>query len=123
MSGPRVTLLRENQQKYFWQNETVAAGTLSIAFEIARVNRSYYPWGLSVEVVFSAAHDAARSRTIQRLTQEQKLNLKVAIREARHAGCRVRAALGTGSGGATGGSWQTWRRRRAWPQENPYSKS
>lgn len=53
--GPsKSTLLRENQQYYLWQAETVPAGTLSIAIELARVPRSYYPWGLSFEVVFSA---------------------------------------------------------------------
>jgi hypothetical protein len=51
----QAALLRENQQKYLWQNETVTAGSLSIAFELARINRSFYPWGLSFEVIFSAA--------------------------------------------------------------------
>jgi len=50
----RATLLRENQQVFLWQNEPVAAGTLSAAYELARVSRSFYPWGLSVEVKFSA---------------------------------------------------------------------
>ena len=49
----KAALLRENEQKYLWQNELVAAGTLSIAFMLARVNRSYYPWGLSFEASFS----------------------------------------------------------------------
>lgn len=51
----KATLLRENEQRYLWQNETASAGTLSIAYELARINRSFYPWGLSFEVVFSAA--------------------------------------------------------------------
>jgi hypothetical protein len=49
----KATLLRENQQVYLWQNERVTVGELSIAFELARVNRSFYPWGLSAEVSFS----------------------------------------------------------------------
>jgi hypothetical protein len=51
----QATLLRENMQAYLWQNEPVAVGELSVAFELARINRSYYPWGLSFELVFSAA--------------------------------------------------------------------
>jgi hypothetical protein len=50
----QATLLRDNQQKYFWNAETVATGTLSVAFELARVSRSHYPWGLSVEAIFAA---------------------------------------------------------------------
>jgi hypothetical protein len=53
-----TTLLYENQQKFFWNQETVATGNLSIAFEIYRVSRSHYPWGLSVEVTFSGAPGA-----------------------------------------------------------------
>jgi hypothetical protein len=51
----KAALLRENEQRYLWQNELIAAGSLSIAFTLARVNRSYYPWGLSFEATFSAA--------------------------------------------------------------------
>jgi hypothetical protein len=45
-------LWRENTQPFFWNAETVAAGTLSIAYQMARVNRSFYPWGISFEVTF-----------------------------------------------------------------------
>ena len=51
----KAELLRENQQKYLWANETVTPGSLSIAFELARVPRTFYPYGLSFEVTFSAA--------------------------------------------------------------------
>lgn len=49
----RADLIRDNQQKYLWNNEAVAAGTASIAFQIERVNRSFYPWGISLEIFFS----------------------------------------------------------------------
>lgn len=59
-----ATLLRDNRQAFLWQNETVAAGviptstagnSLSLAFQLERINRSFYPWGLSFEVWFSGA--------------------------------------------------------------------
>lgn len=46
-------LLRDNQQAYFWNNEGVAIGELSVAFQLERINRTFYPWGASFEVVFS----------------------------------------------------------------------
>ena len=49
----QATMLRENTQAYLFNNETVFAGELSVAYELYRVNRSFYPWGLSFEVVFS----------------------------------------------------------------------
>lgn len=52
-NSSQATLWRENQQPFFWNAETVAAGTLSIAYQMARVNRSFYPWGISFEVIFS----------------------------------------------------------------------
>ena len=51
----QACLIRDNQQKWLWNNETVAAGTASIAFQIERVNRSFYPWGISLEIFFSGA--------------------------------------------------------------------
>jgi len=48
----QATLLRDNTQAFFWNAETVAATTLSVAFQLERVNRSFYPWGLSVEASF-----------------------------------------------------------------------
>ena len=51
-------MLKDNQQVYLWQNEIVNPGTLSIGFELYRVSRSFYPWGLSAEVVFSGAPGA-----------------------------------------------------------------
>jgi hypothetical protein len=52
-NGSQATLWRENQQPFFWNNETVATGTLSIAYQMARINRTFYPWGISFEVIFS----------------------------------------------------------------------
>ena len=50
--------LWNNRQYYFWNNETVTAGTypgsLSVAFALQRINQSFYPWGASVEISFSA---------------------------------------------------------------------
>ena len=54
-----ATLLRNNTQVYLWNNETVPAsaaqGSLSVAFQLERVNRTYYKPGVSFEVVFSGA--------------------------------------------------------------------
>lgn len=50
-----ATLLRENSQAYLFNNELVSVGEMSVAYQLARVNRSFYPWGLSFELVFSAS--------------------------------------------------------------------
>jgi len=42
-----------NEQRNLWANENVAEGELSVAFQISRVTSTYYPWGLSFEVIFS----------------------------------------------------------------------
>jgi hypothetical protein len=49
----RATLLRSNGQAYMFRREAVAAGTASAAFQLERVNRSYYPWGVSFQVFFT----------------------------------------------------------------------
>lgn len=54
----QAQLLRENQQKFLWQSESIATGVLSVAFELARVPRTFYPWALSFEATFSAAPGA-----------------------------------------------------------------
>jgi hypothetical protein len=51
----QATLIRTNQQQYFWNQESVASGTLSHAFQLERITGTYYKWGLSVAVVFSGA--------------------------------------------------------------------
>ncbi len=51
-TNARAALLRNNTQAFLWNQEIVAASTLSIAVELERINRSFYPWGLSFEVVF-----------------------------------------------------------------------
>lgn len=53
-TGPgQAELLRDNRQAYLWNNEAVNTGTLSIAFQLERINRSFYPWGASFEAVFA----------------------------------------------------------------------
>ena len=51
----QAKLLRDNTQGICWANESVTAPQLSVAFLLERINRSYYPWGLSFEVQFSGA--------------------------------------------------------------------
>jgi len=47
-------MLHNNVQGFLWNNEVAPVGTLSKAYILERINRSYYPWGLSFEVSFSA---------------------------------------------------------------------
>lgn len=49
----QATLMYENTQKFFWNNETVSVGELSVAYQLRRVLSSFYPWALSFEVTFS----------------------------------------------------------------------
>jgi hypothetical protein len=49
----RASLLRTDQQKFLFQREPVAAGTASAAFQLERINRSFYPWGVSFQVAFT----------------------------------------------------------------------
>jgi hypothetical protein len=51
----QATLIRNNTQAFFWNNEAATTGVLSVAYELERINRSYYPWGYAVEVQFSGA--------------------------------------------------------------------
>lgn len=51
-------LLRVNSQGGFlWNNETVAAGvfpgSLSVAYQVERLDYASYPWGASFEVIFN----------------------------------------------------------------------
>ena len=54
-----ANILNNNRQHFLWDNELIPAsatvGSLSNAFELWRVNQSFYPWGLSFEVAFSGA--------------------------------------------------------------------
>lgn len=47
-------LIYENEQKHFFLNETVPAGTLSKGFQLRRERGNFYPWGFSIEVKFAA---------------------------------------------------------------------
>ena len=49
----QAKILRNNAQVFLWNNEVPVVGTLSVAFLLERINRSYYPWGLSFEASFS----------------------------------------------------------------------
>ena len=51
----QAKLRRDNTQGILWAGESVPASTLSIGFLLERINRSFYPWGLSFEVQFSGA--------------------------------------------------------------------
>jgi hypothetical protein len=48
-----AALLRENQQKFLFQQETNLTGKASIAVQLERIPRSYYPWGVSFQVAFT----------------------------------------------------------------------
>jgi hypothetical protein len=54
-----ATLLLNNRQGYFWDNETVPAGqypgSLSVAYQLQRINQSFYPWGAAFELTFSGS--------------------------------------------------------------------
>ncbi len=52
-SNAQATMLYENKQQFLWDNEYVPAGLLSIAFQIHRTTGTFYPWGMSFEVMFS----------------------------------------------------------------------
>lgn len=49
----QAVLLRDNKQVYLLQRETIVAGRASIAVQLERINRSYYPWGVSFQVAFT----------------------------------------------------------------------
>lgn len=48
-------LINANKQVFLFQNERIAGGTASIAFQLERQKAAAYPWGAAVEVSFSAA--------------------------------------------------------------------
>jgi hypothetical protein len=49
----QATLLRENQQKFLFQQETNVTGRASIAVQLERIPRASYPWGVSVQLYFT----------------------------------------------------------------------
>ena len=49
----RAQLIRQNQQAFLFQRETNVTGHASVAVQLERVNRSYYPWGVSFQVSFT----------------------------------------------------------------------
>lgn len=48
-----ATLLRENRQKFLFQQEQVAAGAFSAAVQLERLSRVGYPWGVSFQIYFT----------------------------------------------------------------------
>ena len=54
-----ANLIGYNRQGYLWDNAVVPAGasqgSLSVAFQISRIDNAFYPWGLSFECWFSGA--------------------------------------------------------------------
>ena len=54
--------LLNNRQGYLWLNEAPPVntypGSLSVAYQLQRINQSFYPWGAAFEVAFSAAPGA-----------------------------------------------------------------
>jgi hypothetical protein len=52
-----ATVLQYTKQGLFWIGETVPVtypGSLSVAFQLARVDSAFYPWGFAVEVQFAS---------------------------------------------------------------------
>jgi len=49
----RAQLLYENRQAFLFQNEIVAVGISSIAYQLRRERGAFYPWGMSLELSFS----------------------------------------------------------------------
>ena len=52
-----ANLLGNNRQAYLWNNDAVPAGTfpgsLSVAYQLARLDNAFYPWGAAFEVYFA----------------------------------------------------------------------
>lgn len=51
--GGHAALLRTNQQAFLFNNESIAAGTASIAVQLERISHSSYPFGASFQLKFS----------------------------------------------------------------------
>lgn len=49
----QAKLIRDNQQVYLFQQETNVTGRASIAIQLERINRSFYPWGASFQLAFT----------------------------------------------------------------------
>jgi hypothetical protein len=49
----KAALLRNNSQAYLFQMETNLVGKASIALQPERINRSFYPWGVSFQAYFT----------------------------------------------------------------------
>ncbi len=49
----QAKLLRENKQTWLFQVETNVTGRASIAVQLERIPRSFYPWGASFQLYFT----------------------------------------------------------------------
>ena len=49
----QAVLLRDNQQIFLLQQQQIAAGSSTMAVQLERINRSFYPWGLSFQLAFT----------------------------------------------------------------------
>jgi hypothetical protein len=49
----QARLLRDNTQVFLFQKETNLVGKASIAYQLERINRSYYPLGASFQIYFT----------------------------------------------------------------------
>lgn len=49
----QATLLRENKQVYLFQRESGVGGKASVAFQLERIPRTFYPWGASFQLAFT----------------------------------------------------------------------
>lgn len=52
-------LLRANEQQYLFQQQRIAAGQASIAVQLERINRIYYPFAASIQIWFTDVNQAA----------------------------------------------------------------
>lgn len=53
--GGAAILIRENQQKWLFQQEINVTARASIAVQLERIPRASYPWGVSFQIYFTDA--------------------------------------------------------------------
>ena len=54
----KAKLLHDNNQRFAWQGESVAAATASQAFQLERIRATFYPFGVSAALSFSGTPGA-----------------------------------------------------------------
>lgn len=55
----KASLLRSNEQQYLFQQQLIVSGQASIAVQLERVTKSFYPFGASVQIWFTNASQVA----------------------------------------------------------------